>query len=190
MDNETYASRSICLEQIAYLQSLLADEGGFEQQVDAYLQSRQALAEYFRLRSVEELRDGGPSLTKLKEEIGLFLQSRLAGRAPGKLLEVRGYGRVHQILFRYLDRHVNDFVSGERLRVLTGDQVHTERRVRELRDLGLDVRAKRVAGQNQYSLNRSEADLSAAARYQLRKNLEADGGYSEAAIALLMTELH
>lgn len=189
MENSVFAGRSASLNDIRYLSSLLEGDASFEQQVDAYLETRQALAEYFRLRALEELTDAGPSTAELKTRIASFLESRLAGRAPSRVLEVRGYSGVHQVLLRYLHRHVGSFVSGDRLRVLTGDQVHTERRVRELRDLGLNIEAKKVAGQNQYRLASAEPDLLEASRYHLRKNLEADGGYSQASIALLLSEL-
>jgi hypothetical protein len=46
------------------------------------------------------------------------------------------------------------------LRVVTGDSVHTERRVRELRELGLDVQTSKDSGYDYYTLGSLDVDTS------------------------------
>jgi hypothetical protein len=58
--------------------------------------------------------------------------------------------------------------------VLTADQIHTERRVRDLRDLGFQVEWKKVSDDDQYVLVSTEPDLDAAAALQARKNIKDD----------------
>ena len=86
----------------------------------------------------------------------------IGGRVPGKYLAVRGYKSVQPILLQYLAQHVGNPVRSSKLRVLTADQTHTERRVRDLRDLGFEVDWKKVADDDQYILKSTEADLGAA----------------------------
>ena len=80
-------------------------------------------------------------------------------------------------------------VSANELRMLTGDAVHTERRARELRDLGYQLTAKHVAGSDVYVLESPEPDLGAAAAYLVRKNITEDRGISKTRAAELIQSL-
>ena len=189
MSASTHSSRAAALEQAGYLVNILQSGAEFEQQVDAYLQGRRSLARYFRDFALEEMNDDVDLISIVKTDINNFLSSRLADRLPAKLFVVRGYTGVHTVLLRYLQRNDGNFVSADRLRVLTEDQVHTERRVRELRDLGFRIDAQKISGQNQYRLSDLSPDLLIGGRYQLRRNLESEGSHTEAKIALLVMEL-
>src|SRR5205085_10090308 len=81
---------------------------------------------------------------------------------------------VHALLLEYLISHAGQPVAASRLRLLVGDQVHTERRLRELRDLGFGLTWRRVAGESQYLLAATAPDLDHAARSQLALNIRAD----------------
>jgi hypothetical protein len=81
---------------------------------------------------------------------------------------------VHPILFAYLARHIGEPVTASRLRLLTGDQVHTERRLRELRDLGLPLDSEQYADDDQYVLRSVTPDVDAAALYQAQHNVKRD----------------
>ena len=106
------------------------------------------------------------------------MQQLYKGLLPDEYLIARGYTGAHPVIFEYLLQHVGHPVSGSRLRVLTGDQVHTERRVRELRDLGFSVEWKKVYDEDQYMLLSNTPDLDAAARSQLQHNIKNDRSLS------------
>jgi hypothetical protein len=96
------------------------------------------------------------------------------GVVPEKYLRVRGYGGVHPQLFAYLSRRVGQAVSASELRVLTADAAHTERRVRELRDLGFDIVAAHSAGSDIYRLTSKTPDLHKGALPIAQLNIKAD----------------
>ena len=83
------------------------------------------------------------------------------------LLKVRRYNELHAVILEYLSLHVDDTITGERLRFVTGDQVHTERRLRELRELGYRIEAVRVSGTDCYRLQSLEQDYEQAVRSQM-----------------------
>jgi hypothetical protein len=117
---------------------------------------------------------GDTLLEATRKRIESRMTELFAGRFPDKYLVVRGYKAVQPILLQYLAQHAGNPVKGSKLRVLTADQIHTERRVRDLRDLGFQVEWKKVADEDQYILNSAEPDLDSAAVLQLRKNIRDD----------------
>jgi hypothetical protein len=58
--------------------------------------------------------------------------------------------------------------------MLTGDAVHTERRARELRDLGFTLEARHTGGADMYVLRGTEPDAAAGAAIQVAKNIRGD----------------
>lgn len=143
-----------------------------ERFIDGYLELRLTLSRAFQTlaHSGLDLEDAG--LQEVREQVTSAIESRYGPSLPAELLQVRGYGGVRNALFSYLLMHEGRPVPGNRLRVLTMDQVHTERRVRELRDLGLEIRAERVGGDNQYTLNMTAFAPDVGARHQVRRNLK------------------
>ena len=91
-----------------------------------------------------------------------------------KYLKVRRYARTHAALLGYLADNVGEPVLASRLRIVTGDQVHTERRVRELRDLGLAVTWKSTMSENHYVLESLEPNVGVGAPVQAAANVGSD----------------
>tara|TARA_B100001123_G_C15306424_1_gene1022863 strand:+ start:2232 stop:2468 length:237 start_codon:yes stop_codon:yes gene_type:complete len=56
--------------------------------------------------------------------------------------------------------------------MLSGDQVHTERRVRDLRQLGYEIRHRKIGGEDTYCLESLDQDVEAAARHHLHTNVK------------------
>jgi hypothetical protein len=79
-------------------------------------------------------------------------------------------------------------VPVSRLRAIVGDQVHTERRVRELRDLGFHVTWRKVGDEDHYSLPSLEQDLDAAARFQLEHRIKNDAAINATQKMLLLLQ--
>jgi len=146
----------------------------FDRLLIAYLETRRQLAKSFRELASLVLVKASERINEARADIEGHMRSEFGGIVPDRLLEVRGYATVHALLLEYLASHRGEPVAASRLRVLVGDQVHTERRVRELRDLGFPVTWKRVAGEDQYVLETADPDLDQAARSQLALNIRAD----------------
>jgi hypothetical protein len=96
----------------------------------------------------------------------------LGGLLPPDFIRVRGFARLHATLYAYLERHAGRPVAATRIRILTADQVHTERRVRELRDLGLAIATSEAGGEDTYLLDPEASDPAAGGRIQLVRNLK------------------
>lgn len=150
-------------------------EGDFDSLVSDYVEGRRDLSHQFRQLAQAELVPTGRRIldeTKMRivEEMwGLFDE-----RVPRKYLRVEGYTGVHPVLLAYLERHEGQWISAAVLRMLTGDQVHTERRVRELRDLGFELLWDTLEAGVHYRLASGTPDLKRSARYQLEHNLKND----------------
>ncbi len=146
----------------------------FERLLIGYLDARRSLAKHFSEVSQKALLRGDTLIEQTRRSIEERMRTRFHGRVPDSYLAVRGYKAVHPVLLQYLAQHVGDPVPGAKLRVLIGDQVHTERRVRDLRDLGFDVVWKKVSDDNQYVLKSVQPDFDEAAAVQLRHNIKND----------------
>ena len=112
-------------------------------------------------------------------------------RGVDQYLRVAPYSGVHPALLEYLAARPSTDVPALELRLLTGDQVHTERRLRELRDLGFELTWRKVGEEFTYRLERLEPDLDAAARFQLEHRIKEDRSINatEKMLRLLKAEL-
>jgi hypothetical protein len=146
----------------------------FERLLDGYLEARRSLAKQFCVVAQHYLLRDNTLLDTTRKRIQERMTKLFGGRVPERYLIVRGYTSVQPILLQYLAQHVGSPVRSSKLRVLTGDQIHTERRMRDLRELGFEVEWKKVADEDQYVLKSAEADLDAAAAQQVRKNIRDD----------------
>ncbi len=132
-----------------------------------------------------------PLLAQIRDRIAQRSEGLFGGRVAQEYLKVPPYGGVHPRLFTYLATHVGQDVPAARLRVLTGEQIHTERRVREFRDLGLKL-SWRGSGDNViYRLASIGPDLDYAARFALDHNIKKAPGLNatEKMFLLLKAEL-
>lgn len=146
----------------------------FERLLDGYLEARRSLARQFCLVAQHHLLRGHTLLETTRKRIEQRMAELFGSRVPEKYLVVHGYTSVQPILLQYLAQHAGNPVRSSKLRVLTADQIHTERRVRDLRDLGFQVEWKKVSDDDQYVLASVEPDLDVAAALQVRKNIRDD----------------
>lgn len=146
----------------------------FERLLDGYFETRRTLAQQFSSLSHELLLKGDTVLASTLSRIEARMRELFGGKIPEQYLVVGGYKGIHPILVEYLSQHVGEPVRSSKLRVLTGDQTHTERRVRDLRDLGFAVEWKKTSGEDQYELRHLEPDLDKAARLHVRRNVVKD----------------
>lgn len=83
-------------------------------------------------------------------------------------LKVKRYGWTHRACLELLAQNVGKWVSGARLRIVLRDQVHAERRMRELRELGFQIENRQKEGRSYYELLSLEPDLDKAAHYFIK----------------------
>jgi hypothetical protein len=137
------------------------DPSAMEDLIDRYLAFRDSSAAAMRVLTDKFLARDEWALDRALEQIESELRSRLAGVFPLDAVVLRKYSDTHRKLYEYLYLTRRP-VSASRLRVLTGDQVHTERRIRELRDIGLRIDATHQSGQNSYELVNTAPDFEQA----------------------------
>ncbi|WP_040737586.1 hypothetical protein [Nocardia tenerifensis] len=89
-----------------------------------------------------------------------LLADAYVGKMPEKYLKVPYRSAIHAELYAVLYRRRGEPVEADLLRIITADSVHTERRTRELRELGLDIVASKSGAVNTYTLQSLEINPS------------------------------
>jgi hypothetical protein len=161
----TFEGRQRLEAEARYFSDFLADTHGsadVEPLIDRYLDFRALCADALRRITDDYLQREVWALDAVLERLENEMRAQIAGAIPLDVVVLPRYGRTHRKLFEYLWLHRGRGVAASRLRVLTGDQVHTERRVRELRDVGLRIEAVRRSGENVYELTSEVPDVPAA----------------------------
>ncbi|TFC26434.1 hypothetical protein E3O53_07880 [Cryobacterium sp. TMT2-18-3] len=146
--------------------------------IAGYLDAKRQLALAFQAFVIEEGADDEPFVafaTRLE-----VAATAVYPRVPARYRNVAGFGAAHRRLFGYLAEREDRDVPIEELRLLTRDAVHTERRLRELRDLGALVTMSEVGGQRTCRMQ-LPTDLSAAAHQWIARKINADGSLDEVA---------
>lgn len=179
-------SRATALDAISELEVLLQDDSADDRRlITAYLEAKQSLATAFEAFAVEKYLDP-KVLEAAKKSIEIAMRSTYP-ELPSKYLRVRGFGKSHARLLAYLCRSTGSEVSGAELRMLTGDAVHTERRARELRDLGFDLEARHTGGADVYILRSEMPNTSEGAAKQAARNIREDRATSKQEKEKLLT---
>jgi hypothetical protein len=162
--------RAASLDSVTVLRDVLADPAAEDRRlVAAYLETKRLLAAAFEARAAAMYGDRSALdgvRTAIEREMDLAYPS-----VPASYRKVRGFGTVHARLFAYLSERVGIEVSAAELRMLTGDAVHTERRARELRDLGIHLVARVSGGADTYVLHGTSPDVATAAPALIAKNI-------------------
>ena len=135
-----------------------------------YHRLRRALASTFQSMAHEAISRDDHDLNAIKQLVVTKMHELFDGRVESRFLNVRGYTSPHPDLYALLAARLGTAVPGWRLRLLTGDKIHTERRTRELRDLGLDVEVGESQSESTYELRSLSPDLTFGAAFQLRRN--------------------
>jgi hypothetical protein len=151
---------------------------GFVELCTQYVITKRSLATAFQTLAVERYGDS----QALPRAVAL-LNSEIARRIPDlptRFQRVRGYGVSHRLLVGMLADRVGVAVSVDELRILTGDAIHTERRTRELRELGLHISSATTSGTDSYTLEPGDQDVAGAAIRLARKAVQAAPGLAPA----------
>jgi hypothetical protein len=146
-------------ELLSQIQSASANSSS-QDLLDSYLFAKRLLAEAMRAFIRVDLDVRSETFHSLRAKLNEEMHNRYADRVPDAYLRVPYGSRGHEELFMILLKRMGTSVPAALLRVVTADSVHTERRTRELRELGLDVDSSSKNGVDVYTLNSLEIDTS------------------------------
>jgi hypothetical protein len=145
---------------VGELSRKLEEASSNQELIDAYLYAKRLLAEsmraFVRMELPERCEEFHARRTQLAEEI----RRRYAGEIPDAYLAVPYKSRIHEELFCVLHQRIGQEVPGSLLRTVTADSIHTERRIRELRELGFPIASSESEGIDFYMLTSTEIDFS------------------------------
>ncbi len=165
--------RMIAIDSVDTLQDLLSDTKTDDRRlVLGYLEAKHQLARAFEVFAAEKYADSS-KLAGVKELLENAMRETLAA-VPTKYLRVKGFGKPHEAILAYLVQRVGLDVSADELRMLTGDAVHTERRTRDLRDLGFQLEAREESGQQVYVLHDEIPNIVSGAALLVARNVRSD----------------
>ncbi|MFC4500463.1 MULTISPECIES: hypothetical protein [Streptomyces] len=128
--------------------------------IDAYLFAKRQLAQSMQALLLSQLPPECPEFAELRASIQAEMKNRYADLIPERFLKVPYGSKVHELLFMILLRSLGKRVDSDRLRLATRDNVHTERRTRELRELGFSIATSEDDGSQYYTLISLEIDYS------------------------------
>src|SRR5688572_2193185 len=171
-ENDVDRAISQAADALDDLVKLLRSGEDIDRIVDGYLQTRRILSATFQRIVKPTLKPARPLIESARSQVKEFMVGMFGAVIPDELLYVRAYGEIHFLLLGYLSRELGLAVPGSRLRLLSGDQVHSERRLRELRELGFRIEVVRIAGESCYRLQNLEFELERAAKTQIATNIK------------------
>lgn len=125
---------------------------------DTYVWAKPILAKALHARLQMHLPAECPEFWELRSNIAEIAESKFSEVIPAKYLKVPFGSSVHEDLFAILLERMNEPVETIMLRIATKDSIHTERRTRELREIGLDVTWTINEGLGVYTLKSLDLD--------------------------------
>ncbi|MGW3525449.1 hypothetical protein [Streptomyces olivaceus] len=158
MENEeAYASWSRLKPDTKFaVEQLAAALGGAgesaEAVFDAYLFAKKDLARSMQDLLRATLPPSRPAFVELRSRVSESLQARFGDRIPERFLAVPYDSVACQDLFGLLRENLGKPVDAAVLRAINADDIHTERRIRELRELGLRIDSVKHDGVGCYLL--------------------------------------
>ncbi|MFF3393103.1 hypothetical protein ACFYW1_19525 [Streptomyces sp. NPDC002669] len=141
------------------LLSELSDHESPQPLFEAYTYAKDITARAIQSRMLEHLPTENQQFRLLHEKIRKEMHARYRGKVPANLLSTPYSGKTHENLFSLLQENLTQPVPAAMLRIATGDNVHTERRARELRELGLDLNWYEIEEISVYELRSLKLDF-------------------------------
>ena len=124
------------------LQTLLhqVDKNAKAQELfEAYTYAKRVTADALKVRMLMHLPTENPKFRELYSTVQAELDARYGQFFPDRFLKAPYGDQLHEHLFSLLQENLSEPIEAAKLRIVTADGVHTERRTRELRELGMDV---------------------------------------------------
>lgn len=106
---------------------------------EAYTYAKRVTADALKARMLMHLPDENPKFRELYTRVQAELDMRYSQFFPEGYLKAPYGDQLHGHLFSLLQENLAEPIEAAKLRIVTADGVHTERRTRELRELGIDV---------------------------------------------------
>lgn len=151
--------RSDAVDAVAVLARQLQDPEASNQNIlDVYIYAKNILAEAMQALIRTDLPENFPPFHEMRKRLGDEMAKRYGDRISEIYLTVPYGSRVHEQLFTLLLMRSPEPVTAALLRVVTADSVHAERRTRELRELGLQIKTVKSGGSETYALESLELD--------------------------------
>lgn len=141
------------------LLSEIADHKDPQSLFEAYTYAKDIAARAVQSRMLRHLPAENQQFRALHAKIRQEIRSRYQDTVPARLLSTPYSGRTHEGLFSLLQENLMQAVPAAMLRIVTGDHVHTERRARELRELGFDLDWHETEEISVYELRSLELDF-------------------------------
>jgi hypothetical protein len=138
--------------------SQLREQSSTQDLLDTYLYAKRLLAESMQAFLRATLPERCAEFHELRAELASEMHRWYEDRLPASYLEVPYGSRLHEELFSILLQRRNEEVEAGLLRVISADSVHTERRVRELRELGINITNRKGNGTDYYVLRSLDID--------------------------------
>ncbi|OKH91201.1 hypothetical protein [Streptomyces uncialis] len=127
---------------------------------ESYAYTKEVTARAVQARMEMYLPDSDAAFHHVRGVILRELTARYGHAIPESILRVPYGSSVHERIFALLHEQLARPVPAAIIRIVTADNVHTERRIRELRELGLDVHPTGSGNeQGGYELRSLEVDL-------------------------------
>ncbi|MFJ4911948.1 hypothetical protein [Streptomyces sp. NPDC088726] len=144
---------------VGQLAALIEDEETSADAIfSAYMVAKKDLARSMQELLRSTLPPSRPAFAELRSRVSQSLQQRFGDRIPEKYLAVPYDTVANQDLFGLLYEHMGTPVEATVLRAINADDVHTERRIRELRELGLHITSAKRHGVSCYLLTSLDLD--------------------------------
>lgn len=140
---------------------------------DAYLFAKKDLARSMQDLLRATLPPSRPAFAELRSRVSESLQERFGDRIPERYLAVPYDSVACQDLFGLLRENLGKPVDAAVLRAINADDIHTERRIRELRELGLRIDSVKHEGAGCYllaSLDLDPAQMPALVAKAIKKS--------------------
>ncbi|WP_433465293.1 hypothetical protein [Spirillospora sp. CA-128828] len=128
--------------------------------IDSYLYAKRLLAEAMQAFVRIDLDGRNETFHDLRARLQKEMLDRYSNLLPDRYLKLPYGTRVHEELFTLLLQRLGQPVQAAFLRIVTADSVHAERRIRELRELGIDIRTSKENGYDFYMLGSLNIDVS------------------------------
>ncbi|WP_306322313.1 MULTISPECIES: hypothetical protein [unclassified Streptomyces] len=119
----------------------------------AYTYAKKVAARALQARMFMHLPERNEDFHRIHARVQAELDARYGNFFPDGFLKTPYSGQLHERLFSLLQENLNTDLEGDMLRIVTADSVHTERRARELRELGLDVECRKAKEGDFYNLH-------------------------------------
>ena len=128
--------------------------------LDSYLYAKRLMSEAMKAFISIDIEERCEPFHILRAKLGEEMRHRYSSHVPDTYLKVPYGSRLHEELFTILLKRIGTTVPAALLRVVTADSVHTERRTRELRELGFDIDSFSESSIDVYRLNSLEINTS------------------------------